>query len=115
MPINKLLIDALEQYETAFGSNLKVEYPAGSGRRSSFGEIARDLNRRMVALFRHDGSGRRPIHGEEPRYKAGGPWESLLLYPEYFCGDTGRGAGASHQTGWTALIANALGYMPLVK
>lgn len=47
--------------------------------------------------------------------KAGGPWASLLLYPEYFCGDTGRGAGASHQTGWTALISNALAYMPLVK
>ena len=115
MPINKLLIDALEHYETAFGSKLDVEYPAGSGGRCSFGEIARDLNRRMVALFSHDEDGRRPIHGEEPRYKTGGPWESLLLYPEYFCGDTGRGAGASHQTGWTALIANALAYMPLVE
>lgn len=115
MPINKLLIEALEHYETAFGSSLNVDYPAGSGCRSSFGEIARDLNRRMVALFSRDENGRRPIHGEELRYKAGGPWDSLLLYPEYFCGDTGRGAGASHQTGWTSLIANALAYMPVVK
>ena len=112
MPINKLLIDSLGQYETAFGSHLTVEYPTGSGRRSHFGEIATDLNRRMLALFRRDATGSRPLHGEEPRYKAGGPWESLLLYPEYFCGDTGRGAGASHQTGWTALIADALASMP---
>jgi hypothetical protein len=115
MPINRLLIDALQQYETAFGSQLHVEYPTGSGRRSSLGDIAHDLNQRLLAFFRRDAAGRRPLHGEEPRYKAGGAWESLLLFPEYFCGDTGRGAGASHQTGWTALIAEALSSLPPEK
>jgi hypothetical protein len=115
MPINRLLIDALQQYETAFGSQLHLEYPTGSGKSSSFGDIAHDLNQRMLALFRRDAGGRRPLHGEEPRYKAGGAWESLLLFPEYFCGDTGRGAGASHQTGWTSLIAGAISSLPPEK
>ena len=108
MPINKLLIDALAQSGCAFGRELLVEYPTGSGDMKSFDEIGMDLNRRMLALFRRDADGRRPIHGDEPHYKAGGAWESLLIFPEYFCGDSGRGVGASHQTGWTALVASAL-------
>jgi len=108
MPMNKLLRDAMTQYGVAFGSKLLLEYPTGSGRYKSFAAIGHDLDRRMLALFQRDPCGRRPVHGKEPRYQEGHAWEDLLLFSEYFCGDSGRGIGASHQTGWTALIASTL-------
>jgi hypothetical protein len=68
-------------------------------------EVARDLDARLASLFLRDESGRRPCHGADPRYARGAHWRDLVLFHEYFCGDTGRGVGASHQTGWTALAA----------
>jgi uncharacterized protein (TIGR03382 family) len=82
-----------------------VELPTGSGNRVSCGAAALALADRLLSLFRPDASGRRPCHGAERRYAEDPHWKELLLFNEYFHGDTGRGCGASHQTGWTGLAA----------
>jgi hypothetical protein len=107
-PINFLLIEALERYHHFYGDTLKVELPTGSGRLATLDEVARELAARLTRLFLPDGEGRRPCHGSDPRYAADPHWKGLVLFHEYFHADTGRGAGASHQTGWTALAASLL-------
>jgi hypothetical protein len=104
-PLNYLLVEALERYHHFYGDSLRVESPTGSGRTMNLEEVARDLDARLASLFLRDESGRRPCHGADPRYARGAHWRDLVLFHEYFCGDTGRGVGASHQTGWTALAA----------
>ncbi len=105
LPINGLLINALQRYQGVFGDTFKVEFPTGSGHWMTLGEAAEALTRRCVALFLRDDGGARPCHGEEARYRDDPAWRDLVLFNEYFSGDTGRGIGASHQTGWTALVA----------
>ena len=107
-PINFLLINALERYHQVYGETLKVECPTGSGNHLDLLQIAEELERRLTSLFVRDGDGRRACHGEESRYRDNPHWRDLVLFNEYFCGDTGRGCGASHQTGWTALAATCL-------
>jgi len=102
-PLNYLLIEALERYHHFFGEELRVECPTGSGRRVSLNEVARELDSRLARLFLPDGEGRRPCHGNDARYVGDPHWRNLVLFYEYFHGDTGRGLGAGHQTGWTAL------------
>jgi hypothetical protein len=104
-PLNYLLIEALERYHHFYGDDLLVELPTGSGKRVSLLDAAYDLRRRLTSLFLPDASGRRPCHGDERRYAEDPHFRDLVLFYEYFHGDTGRGCGASHQTGWTALIA----------
>jgi hypothetical protein len=101
-PLNYLLIEALGHYHQFYGDDLKVECPTGSGRWMTLDQVARDLAARLVRLFRPDNSGRRPYQGLAPLAQ-----EPLLFY-EYFDAETGRGLGASHQTGWTALVASCL-------
>ena len=86
-----------------------MEFPTGSGRRMNLQQIAGELARRLAGLFLPDAQGHRPCHGDERRYADDPHWRDLLLFHEYFHGDTGRGCGASHQTGWTALVARLLG------
>jgi hypothetical protein len=107
-PINYLLIESLERYHYYFGDDLKVECPTGSGQRMNLREVARELSRRLSALFLPGAGGARPCHGQNPLYSSDPQWRDLLLFHEYFHGDTGRGLGASHQTGWTALVAQCL-------
>jgi hypothetical protein len=107
-PVNYLLIEALKRYNHFYGDTLKVECPTGSGVRMNLGEVAQNLERRMVSLFLPDAKGRRPCHGDAARYAEDPAFKDLVLFHEYFHGDTGRGLGASHQTGWTALAANLL-------
>jgi hypothetical protein len=104
MPVNYLLIEALERYHHFYGDSLKVECPRGSGQLRSLGEVARELAQRLTRIFRRDGAGRRPCHGEDHRYTTDPHFRDLLLFHEYFHADNGRGVGASHQTGWTALV-----------
>jgi hypothetical protein len=104
-PLNFLLVEALERYHHFYGESLLVEFPTGSGRRVNLRTVARELARRLAALFLADPSGYRPVHGGEPCYAEDPAFRELVLFYEYFHGDTGRGAGASHQTGWTALAA----------
>jgi hypothetical protein len=107
-PVNYLLIEALERYHHFYGPTLTVEYPTGSGRRMSLLEVARDLEQRLVRLFLPDASGQRPCHGRDRRFADDPHWRDLLLFHEYFHGDNGKGLGASHQTGWTALVTRLL-------
>jgi Glycosyl hydrolase family 63 C-terminal domain len=103
-PINYLLIEALEIYYLYYGDDLKVECPTGSGKMMNLFEVAHELGRRLGSLFLPDATGQRPCHGEQDhRYKTDPYWKDLVLFYEYFHGDTGKGLGANHQTGWTAL------------
>ena len=102
-PINYLLIEALETYYLFYGNDLKVECPTGSGQMMNLLEVAHELAHRLAALFIPDENGRRPCHGDDPRWATDPHWKDLVLFHEYFHGDTGRGLGANHQTGWTSL------------
>jgi hypothetical protein len=101
-------VEALERYHHFYGDSFRVECPVGSGRMLTLQEVARELSARLVGLFLPDAEGRRPCHGREKRYALDPHWRELLLYHEYFCGETGRGLGASHQTGWTALVVRCI-------
>jgi hypothetical protein len=107
-PLNYLLIEALERYHHFHGDELRVEHPTGSGRLATLGEVAQDLHARLSGLFLPQGDGARPVHGGERRYGADPHWKELVLFYEYFHGDSGRGLGASHQTGWTSLVTRCI-------
>ena len=107
-PINYLVLEALERYHHFYGDDLTVECPAGSGRRLDLGQVAQELARRLGSLFLPDAGGRRPCHGDDARYATDPHWKDLVLFHEYFHGETGRGVGASHQTGWTALVLRSI-------
>ncbi|HEY4575206.1 MAG TPA: glucosidase, partial [Thermoanaerobaculia bacterium] len=104
-PGNYLLIEALERYHHFYRDTLQVECPTGSGRMMNLNAVAGELRRRLANLFLADAQGRRPAHGAEGRFAADPHWKDLILFYEYFHGDDGRGLGASHQTGWTALVS----------
>jgi hypothetical protein len=110
-PVNILLVEALERCGAMYGDTLKVECPVGSGTFLNLREIAEELARRLASPFLFDPSGRRPCHGEQAEYFEGGPWSDLLLFHEYFHAENGKGLGASHQTGWTALITTCLRFL----
>jgi hypothetical protein len=107
-PVNWLLIEALQRYHAFYGETLKVECPTGSGKWMTLEQVAVELARRLGGLFLPDKEGRRPAHGPDPRWSKDPAFRDLVLFYEYFHGDTGRGLGASHQTGWTALVAECL-------
>jgi hypothetical protein len=107
-PINFLVLEALERYAHFYGDGLTVECPVGSGVRLTLDAVASELQRRLATIFLRDERGRRPCHGDDPRYAADPHWRDLVLFHEYFHGDSGRGVGASHQTGWTALALRCI-------
>jgi len=107
-PVNFLLVEALERYHHFYGDALKVECPTGSGRFLSLGEVADEINARLARIFLRDASGRRACHGGLAPFASDPHWRDLVLFHEYFHGDTGRGVGASHQTGWTALAVRCV-------
>ena len=107
-PLNYLIIEALERYHHFYDDSFTVECPVGSGRIMNLGQVANELARRLSSLFLPDANGRRPCHGTEARYAQDPHWRDLILFYEYFNGDTGQGCGANHQTGWTTLVARAL-------
>jgi hypothetical protein len=107
-PLNYLLIEALEKYHHFYRDTLRVECPTGSGRLMDLDEVAQELRRRLGSLFQRDAAGRRPCHGDDRRFAEDEHWRDLVLFHEYFHGDSGRGLGAAHQTGWTALAARLL-------
>ena len=107
-PINYLLIEALQRYHVFYGDAFTLEFPTGSGKRLTLDQISRELAQRMIALFIPNGGGRRPALGMEKRFVDDPYWRDLLWFHEYYHGDTGQGLGASHQTGWTALITRLL-------
>jgi hypothetical protein len=107
-PINYLLIEALERYHHFYGDALKVECPVGSGHFLTLNDVAGELAHRLSSLFLPDNQGARPCHGNDSRYAQDPYWRELVLFHEYFHAETGRGCGASHQTGWTALAVRCL-------
>ncbi len=107
-PINYLLIEALQRFHHYYGDGLRVECPTGSGYMASLDEVARDLSIRLTRLFLLDSNGRRPIYGDRERFQGDPHWRDWLLFNEYFHGESGAGLGASHQTGWTGLVAKLI-------
>jgi hypothetical protein len=107
-PTSFLLIQSLKRYHAYYGDDFKVECPTGSGNSMTLLEVARELERRMISIFETDQHGMRPAHGDDRRYADDPAWKDLILFYEYFHADSGKGLGASHQTGWTALVASML-------
>jgi hypothetical protein len=107
-PLNYLMIAALERYHRFFGDDFRVEYPTGSGARLTLAEIADDLRERLIGLFLVGPDGRRPCFGGVERLQQDPAWRDNLVFSEYFHGDNGAGLGASHQTGWTGLVADLI-------
>ncbi|MGA3170143.1 MAG: glucosidase [Chthoniobacteraceae bacterium] len=108
-PLNYLLIEAMERYHHFYGDNLKVECPVGSGKMLTLLEVARELATRISRLFLPDEKGIRPCFNGDPRFAKDPNWQDMFWFHEYFHGDTGRGLGAIHQTGWTGLIVRCMG------
>jgi len=105
MPMNHLIIEALQKFGFYFGDTFKVEYPTGSGVEMNLWEVSLELQKRIVSMFTRGADGRRPFNGGEELFQNDPHWRDLLQFNEYFNGDNGAGVGASHQTGWTALVA----------
>jgi hypothetical protein len=108
-PVNYLLVEAMERYHRFYGESLRVECPTGSGIWMDLAAVAKELYGRLARIFLPGPGGARPCLAEAPPFERDPNWRNLLLFHEYFHGDTGRGLGASHQTGWTALVIRCLG------
>jgi hypothetical protein len=104
-PTTFLLIDALRRYAEHYGDALTVECPTGSGRRMTLGAVADEIAGRFAAIFARGTVGRRPVFGDSERFRNDSSWRDELLFYAYFHADNGAGVGASHQTGWTCLVA----------
>ena len=107
-PVNYIVIRALLQYDRFFGPTFTVEYPTGSGKRLTLREVAGDLAERLIGIWLPDHDGRRPVYGGMERFQTDPDWRDNLFFHEYFHGDNGAGLGASHQTGWTAIVADLI-------
>jgi hypothetical protein len=108
MPVNALIIRALLQYYAYYGDGFKVECPTGSGHLMTLYQVAEEIARRLGTLFLRDSSGRRPVYGGTTAFQEDPHWRDLILFYEYFHGDNGAGLGASHQTGWTGIVARMM-------
>jgi hypothetical protein len=107
-PLNYLAISAIERYHRFFGADLTVEYPTGSGHQLTLDAVAADLRARLVSIFTVGADGRRPCYGGIDRFQHDPAWKDNLVFSEYFHGDNAAGLGASHQTGWTGIVADVI-------
>jgi hypothetical protein len=107
-PVNFLLIESLQKFNHYFGSDVQVEFPTGSDQKASLGHVAGELSRRLSRIFLRDPLGRRPVFGGAEKFQTDPHFRDNVLFYEYFHADNGAGLGASHQTGWTALVAKLL-------
>ncbi|MGD0931336.1 MAG: glucosidase [Candidatus Korobacteraceae bacterium] len=108
MPVNALLIRALMSFYLYYGDNFKIECPTGSGKLMNLFEVAHEITKRLERIFLRDKSGRRPVYGGTEKFQTDPQWKDYILFYEYFHGDNGAGLGASHQTGWTGVIAKLI-------
>jgi hypothetical protein len=108
MPVNALLIRALMSFYLYYGNDFKIECPTGSGNLMNLFEVAREIANRLERIFLRDQSGRRPVYGGSEKFQTDPQWKDYILFYEYFHGDNGAGLGASHQTGWTGLVAKLI-------
>jgi hypothetical protein len=111
MPVNYLIIESLRTFDKFFGDGFRLECPAGTARMLCLKQIADELQRRLTNIFRRDEKGRRPVFGSQEKMQTDPHFKDYILFHEYFDGETGRGLGASHQTGWSGLIANMIAEM----
>ncbi len=107
-PLNYLVVESLERYHRFFGEELQIEYPTRSGVKMTLGQVAQDLRQRLVSIFLVGPDGRRPCFGGVERLQTDPAWKDNLVFNEYFHGDNGAGLGASHQTGWTGVVADMI-------
>jgi hypothetical protein len=107
-PLNFLLVEVLKKYHRFYGNDVLIEYPTGSGNKLTLGQISEELSHRLTNIFLRDEQGRRAVFGTNTTFQNDPHWRDYIPFHEYFHGDTGRGVGASHQTGWTAVVANLL-------
>ncbi len=107
-PMNFLIIESLQKFYYYLGEDFTVEYPTGSGKQMSLGEIVTELSQRLIRIFLQNSSNQRPVHGELQQFQDDLHWRELILFYEYFHGDNGAGLGANHQTGWTGLVAHLI-------
>jgi hypothetical protein len=108
MPVNFLLYVSLLRLYAYFGDAFTIECPTGSGKLMTLFEVAQELGERLSRIFLRDGNGRRAVYGQAKTFQDDPHWRDLLLFYEYFHGDNGAGIGASHQTGWTGLVARII-------
>jgi hypothetical protein len=108
MPVNYLLIESLQQFHHYYGDDFTVECPTGSGQYLTLNQIANELSQRLIAIFARDAAGRRAVFGGQGYFQSDAHWRDYVPFHEYFHGDTGAGVGASHQTGWTGVIAKLI-------
>ena len=108
MPVNMLIVRALLQFYCYYGDSFKIECPTGSGNLMTLFEVAKELSHRLSAIFLKDQNGRRPVFGGAEKFHTDPHWRDYVLFYEYFHGDNGAGLGASHETGWTGLVARLI-------
>ena len=108
MPVNAMLIRALLNFHAYYGDNFTIECPTGSGKMMNLFEVAKEISDRLTRIFLRDDSGRRPVYGGTEKFQNDPHWRDHILFYEYFHGDNGAGLGASHQTGWTGLVAKMI-------
>jgi hypothetical protein len=108
MPMNGLIIRSLLNLYQFYGNDFKVQCPTGSGNYMTMFEVAKEISRRLSSIFLRDENGKRPVYGGTKKFQGDPYWKDYILFYEYFHGDNGAGLGASHQTGWTGIIARAL-------
>jgi Glycosyl hydrolase family 63 C-terminal domain len=107
-PMNYLIIESLQKFHHYLGDNFQVEFPTRSGNMLTLWQVAAELSRRLTSMFLRNEQGCRPVYGDVEKFQNDPHWRDLILFYEYFHGDTGRGLGASHQTGWTGLVTKVL-------
>jgi hypothetical protein len=112
MPLNVMLIRALLNFYAYYGDNFKIECPTGSGKLMNLFEVSKEIADRLTRIFMRDERGRRPVYGGTEMFQTDPYWRDHILFYEYFHGDNGAGLGASHQTGWTGLVAKLIQLRP---
>lgn len=115
MPVNVLLIRGLLNLYQFYGDDFKVECPTGSGKYMTLFEVAKEIGARLASIFLLDANGKRPVYGGTRKFQEDPHWKDYILFYEYFHGDNGAGLGASHQTGWTGVIARSLDLFARLK
>jgi hypothetical protein len=115
MPVNALIVRALLQHYIYFGDDFTVECPTGSGRRMTLYEVAEEISRRLAGIFLRDRDGLRPVYGATKKFQHDPHWRDCVLFYECFHGDNGAGLGASHQTGWTGVVARLMHFFATFK
>jgi hypothetical protein len=115
MPVNALIVRALMHYYTYFGDEFTIECPTGSGRRMTLYQVAEEITRRLASIFLRGKDGRRPVYGGTEKFQNDPHWRDCVLFYEYFHGDNGAGLGASHQTGWTGIVARLMHVFATIK